>query len=105
MVHEQIVARGVRDQRVVEAIRRVPRHRFVSRDVELKDAYADSAIDIGFAQTTSHPFFVAAIEPFVSDPPAVLEIGTGLATRLPSSPFWLKKRSALMCPLIPTVGR
>ena len=71
-------ARGIRDERVLEAIARVPRHRFIdSRDVDL--AYGDFPIDIGMRQTVSQPYIVAymteALQLDAGD--TVLEIGTG----------------------------
>ncbi len=78
MVRTQIEARGVSDPRVLEALRSVPRHRFVPE--ELRDAaYQDRALPIGSGQTISQPYVVAAmtesIAPAVGD--RVLEVGTG----------------------------
>jgi len=78
MVRSQIAARDIRDPRVLEAMREVPRHRFVplaSRD----HAYEDRPLPIGFGQTISQPYIVAAmtelLRPKATD--RVLEIGTG----------------------------
>jgi protein-L-isoaspartate(D-aspartate) O-methyltransferase len=78
MVAEQIVARGVRDPRVLEAIRAIPRHRFVP--AHLADvAYEDSPLPIGFGQTISQPYIVAYMSEELRIEPRhrVLEIGTG----------------------------
>jgi protein-L-isoaspartate(D-aspartate) O-methyltransferase len=78
MVRTQIEARGVRDARVLAALRAVPRHRFVPEDVRHR-AYEDSALPIGFGQTISQPYVVAAmteaLRPAAGD--RVLEVGTG----------------------------
>jgi protein-L-isoaspartate(D-aspartate) O-methyltransferase len=78
MVRVQIEERGIRDERVLDAMRRVPRHEFVPK--ELCDrAYEDQPLPIGEEQTISQPYIVAAmlqhLELRASD--RVLEIGTG----------------------------
>jgi protein-L-isoaspartate(D-aspartate) O-methyltransferase len=78
MVKRQIEARGITDQRVLEAMRSVPRHLFVSE--ALRDqAYGDYPLPIGEQQTISQPYIVAemtqALELQSDD--RVLEIGTG----------------------------
>jgi protein-L-isoaspartate(D-aspartate) O-methyltransferase len=78
MVRTQIQARGIRDSRVLEAMRRVPRERFVpSRMAEF--AYEDSALPIEAEQTISQPFVVALMTEALQLGPddRVLEIGTG----------------------------
>ncbi|UCF81879.1 MAG: protein-L-isoaspartate(D-aspartate) O-methyltransferase [Acidobacteriota bacterium] len=78
MVREQLEARDITDKRVLEAMRTVPRHRFVPVD-ELRHAYADNPLPIGLGQTISQPYIVAVmtetLELKKSD--VVLEIGTG----------------------------
>jgi protein-L-isoaspartate(D-aspartate) O-methyltransferase len=78
MVEEEVVAAGVENKRVIEAIRRIPRHEFVPRSERTK-AYYDMALPIGSNQTISSPFIVAymteQLDPHDSD--RVLEIGTG----------------------------
>lgn len=78
MVREQIVARGIADPRVLEAMGRVPRHAFVPRGVRMQ-AYEDGPLPIGHGQTISQPYIVAfmtaALEPKPED--RVLEVGTG----------------------------
>ncbi len=58
VVREQIEARGVRDPRVLEAMRRVPRHRFVPPALQ-PQAYGDYPLPIGQGQTISQPYIVA----------------------------------------------
>jgi protein-L-isoaspartate(D-aspartate) O-methyltransferase len=78
MVRDQIEARGVRDPRVLEAMRTVPRHRFVP-DASLRQAYADHPLPIGEGQTISQPFIVASMTELLDPQPGdrVLEVGTG----------------------------
>ena len=78
MVQTQIAARGIKDPRVLEAMRKVPRHLFVEE--ALKDqAYGDYPLPIGEGQTISQPYIVAlmteALE--LKGPEKVLEVGTG----------------------------
>jgi protein-L-isoaspartate(D-aspartate) O-methyltransferase len=78
MVSQQLAARGIRDARVLAALARVPRERFVPEAV-FDQAYADQALPIGEGQTISQPFMVAlmteALE--LTGDERVLEIGTG----------------------------
>ena len=78
MVAEQLAARGIHDLRVLDAMRTVPRHEFVSDDFRAR-AYEDTPLPIGHAQTISQPYVVALMcELAASGPTArVLEIGTG----------------------------
>jgi protein-L-isoaspartate(D-aspartate) O-methyltransferase len=78
MVAEQIVARGVRDEGVLAALRRVPRHRFLPEAV--RDlAYEDRALPIEHGQTISQPYIVAVMSEAarVRTGDRVLEVGTG----------------------------
>jgi protein-L-isoaspartate(D-aspartate) O-methyltransferase len=78
MVERQLRARGIEDERVLEAMAEVPREEFVPE--ELRDrAYADSALPIGAEQTISQPWIVAAICQALElrGPELVLEVGTG----------------------------
>jgi protein-L-isoaspartate(D-aspartate) O-methyltransferase len=80
MVRTQIQGRGVADSLVLDAMRRVERHRFVrERDCEL--AYGDHPIDIGHGQTISQPYIVGYMTAALAIGPEsrVLEIGTGSA--------------------------
>ncbi|HMD83785.1 MAG TPA: protein-L-isoaspartate(D-aspartate) O-methyltransferase [Terriglobia bacterium] len=78
MVEEQIIARGIRDPRVLEALRKVPRHRFVPPEMQ-PSAYEDRALPIGLGQTISQPYVVAFMTEALELQPQdrVLEIGTG----------------------------
>ena len=78
MVRELIAARGVRDERVLAALRKTPRHLFV-KDHLRSQAYGDHALPIGSAQTISQPYIVARMSELLEVGPehSVLEIGTG----------------------------
>jgi len=78
MVREQIAARGVRDARVLEAMRKVPRHLFVPAELQMF-AHADGPLPIGHGQTISQPYIVAFMTEALQLKPddRVLEIGTG----------------------------
>jgi protein-L-isoaspartate(D-aspartate) O-methyltransferase len=78
MVRDLVAGRGVKDQRVLEAMRKVPRHLFV-RDHLRSQAYGDHALPIGAAQTISQPYIVARMTELLELAPhhSVLEIGTG----------------------------
>src|SRR5689334_6874026 len=89
MVSEQIAARGIHDVRVLDAMREVPRHEFVS-SADQQIAYADRALPIDAGQSISQPYIVALMTealrlpdrhaPDSVQPPVrtrVLEIGTG----------------------------
>src|SRR4029453_3128458 len=78
MVRDLLSARGIKDPRVLDAMRRVPRHLFV-RDHLHSQAYGDHALPIGAAQTISQPYVVARMSELLEIEPGntVLEIGTG----------------------------
>ena len=79
MVVRQLEARGIRDERVLEAMRQVPRHRFVDAAL-IEHAHDDSPLPIGEHQTISQPFMVALMSEALElhgESPRVLEIGTG----------------------------
>ena len=78
MIAEQIEARGVRDPRVLEALREVPRKEFVPEELEA-EAFADRPLPIGHGQTISQPYIVAIMTEMLGAGPddRVLEIGTG----------------------------
>jgi protein-L-isoaspartate(D-aspartate) O-methyltransferase len=78
MVADQIAARGVKDARVLDAMRSVPRHEFVPAAVR-SDAYGDTPLPIGFDQTISQPYIVALMTELARPAPTdrALEIGTG----------------------------
>src|SRR3954463_11791119 len=78
MIQQQVVERGIHDQRVINALRQIPRDKFFpngSRD----DAFADRAAPIGHGQTISQPYMVALMTSRldVRDGHTVLELGTG----------------------------
>jgi len=78
MVDEQLLARGIKDYRVLSAMRKVPRHLFV--DEELRgQAYGDYALPIGEGQTISQPYMVGVMTEALElkGDERVLEIGTG----------------------------
>jgi len=78
MVERQIAVRGVRDPRVLEALREVPRHLFVP-DEQKPHAYEDRALPIASGQTISQPYIVAIMTELLAPEPhhCILEIGTG----------------------------
>ena len=78
MVDEQILWRGVRDERVITAMRKVPRHEFLPEAIRGM-AYQDSALPLGEGQTMSQPYMVARMSELLGLQGAerVLEIGTG----------------------------
>ena len=78
MVGEQVAGRGVTDSRVLAAMRRVPRHRFVQEALRAR-AYGDHPLPIGEDQTISQPFIVGLMTSLLelTGREKVLEVGTG----------------------------
>lgn len=78
MVEQQIRERGVHDERVLEVMRRLPRHEFIP-EAQREQAYADSPLPIGEDQTISQPYIVAVMTAalHLTGKERVLEIGTG----------------------------
>jgi len=78
MVTQQLRARDIRDDRVLEAMRAVPRERFVPEPLRGR-AYEDAALPIGAGQTISQPYMVAAICQVLQlhGGELVLDVGTG----------------------------
>jgi protein-L-isoaspartate(D-aspartate) O-methyltransferase len=78
MVDEQLSSRNIQDLRVLETMRKVPRHAFVPESVEA-EAYRDTPLPIGQGQTISQPYIVALMAETLRVAPEtrVLEIGTG----------------------------
>jgi protein-L-isoaspartate(D-aspartate) O-methyltransferase len=78
MVHQQLELRDIRDERVLDAMRKIPRHEFVPKDSR-QQAYADAPLPIGDLQTISQPYIVALMTQLLELEPTdtVLEIGTG----------------------------
>ena len=78
MVEWQIEKRGIKNQPTLDAMRKIPRHKFVSTDM-MERAYDDSPLPIGYGQTISQPYIVAYMTAVINPEPGqkVLEIGTG----------------------------
>ena len=78
MVRRQIAARGIKDPRVLQAMRTIPRHLFVPEQLR-GQAYNDHPLPIGEGQTISQPYIVALMTELLEPKPGdkVLEIGTG----------------------------
>lgn len=78
MVREHVYGRGIRDERVLDAMLRVPRHLFIDRDAGV-EAYANHSYPIGFQQTMSQPYMVAYLTENLrlEGDERVLEVGTG----------------------------
>jgi protein-L-isoaspartate(D-aspartate) O-methyltransferase len=102
MVEEQIAARGLREARLLEAMRSVPRHCFVPPDYRHL-AYADGPLPIGSGQTISQPYIVALMTNLLSlsGEEKVLEIGTGsgyqaaILARLARQVYSIERHAAL----------
>ena len=75
---ERLREKGIRNERLLEVIRRTPRHLFVDEALSSR-AYEDTALPIGFNQTISQPYIVARMTEalLAASPQKVLEIGTG----------------------------
>jgi protein-L-isoaspartate(D-aspartate) O-methyltransferase len=93
MVEQVIIADGIKNSRVIEAIRNTPRHEFVPLD-QRQNAYYDMGLPIGEGQTISSPFIVAFMTEQLDPQPTdkVLEIGTGSGYQ-----------AAVLSPLVKTV--
>lgn len=78
MVDSQIAARGIRDHRVLSAMKEIPRHLFIPPPYD-KSAYQDCPLPIGNGQTISQPYIVALMTELLNPQPTdtVLEIGSG----------------------------
>ena len=78
MVDSQLLARGIKDQRVIEAMLTIPRHLFVE-EAMASQAYSDSPLPIGEKQTISQPYMVALMTELLAlnGTEKVLEVGTG----------------------------
>jgi len=78
MVRVQIMDRGVKDEAILKAMRKVPRHLFVPEEY-INEAYYDSPLPIGYNQTISQPYIVAYMTEVAKPDPSktALEIGTG----------------------------
>jgi protein-L-isoaspartate(D-aspartate) O-methyltransferase len=102
MVDRQLAGRGIRDPRVLDAMREVPRHFFVPQSMEA-EAYADQPLAVGEGQTISQPYIVALMTEMLAPDAAhrVLEIGTGsgyqaaILARLAAEVVTIERRAVL----------
>ncbi len=78
MIRQQVIERGIRDERVLAALRATPREKFFPQE-HLAEAFADRAAPIGHGQTISQPYIVALMTQRLDVRPGdrVLEVGTG----------------------------
>lgn len=78
MVERQIISRGIQNSKVIQAMLKVPRHKFVPEDLG-DSAYNDSPLPIGMEQTISQPYIVALMTELLNpkDGEKILEVGTG----------------------------
>lgn len=78
MVEEQLIPRGIKNQRVLDAFYKIERHKFIPEDLR-NSAYADFPMPIGEGQTISQPYIVALMTEYLglTGKEKVLEIGTG----------------------------
>ena len=105
MIDVQIAGRGIRDKRVLEALRVVPREAFVAEGFE-EFAYEDGPLPIGAGQTISQPYIVALMleAAELSPPDRVLEVGAGsgyaaaLASRVASRVYAIERQESLIAP-------
>lgn len=91
---QRLSEQGIRDARVLDRIRNVPRHQFVDEALSSR-AYEDTALPIGFGQTISQPYVVARMTEAVTvggTPERVLEVGTGCGYQ-----------TAVLAPLVATL--
>ena len=103
MVKNQIISRGIRDARVLKAMEKVPRDRFVDEAL-VGEAYNDHPLPIGHRQTISQPFIVALMTESLelSGQGKTLEIGTGsgyqtaILAELSKTVYTIEKISALL---------
>jgi protein-L-isoaspartate(D-aspartate) O-methyltransferase len=78
MVEQQLKSRGIKDERVLAAMAKVPREKFIPAD-QRAEAYQDGPLPIGYEQTISQPYIVAFMTEQLQPKPddRILEIGTG----------------------------
>jgi protein-L-isoaspartate(D-aspartate) O-methyltransferase len=104
MVERQLRPRGIRDQRVLAAMRRVPREQFVPRPIAY-EAYGDNALPIDCEQTISQPVIVALMTEALqlTGSEKVLEVGTGsgyqtaILAELAGAVFSIERHADLSC--------
>ncbi|MBE9514218.1 MAG: protein-L-isoaspartate(D-aspartate) O-methyltransferase [Chloroflexi bacterium] len=102
MVESQLMRRGIKDRRVLDAMRQVPRHLFIPKD--MRDlAYCDGPLPIGQGQTISQPYIVALMTELLelTGQEKVLELGTGsgyqaaILSRLVSQVYSVERHATL----------
>ena len=102
MVESQLARRGIKDKRVLDAMRQVPRHLFVPKDTRGL-AYCDGPLPIGQGQTISQPYIVALMTELLelTGQEKVLELGTGsgyqaaILSRLVGQVYSVERHAAL----------
>jgi len=102
MIESQLVRRGIKDKRVLDAMRQVPRHLFVPKDTRGL-AYCDGPLPIGQGQTISQPYIVALMTELLelTGEEKVLELGTGsgyqaaILSRLVGQVYSVERHAAL----------
>jgi protein-L-isoaspartate(D-aspartate) O-methyltransferase len=102
MVESQLARRGIRDKRVLDAMRQVPRHLFIPKDMRGL-AYCDGPLPIGHGQTISQPYIVALMTELLelTGQETVLELGTGsgyqaaILSRLVRQVYSIERHAAL----------
>lgn len=105
MVHEQLLRRGINDDRVLQAMARVSRERFIAPELRA-EAYTDQPLAIGYGQTISQPYVVARIAELLqlTGNERVLDVGAGsgyqaavLAELVPAGRVFAIERIAELC--------
>src|ERR1700722_18998699 len=78
MIEKQLEKRGIHDERVLEAMRRIPREEFIPEKMR-GDAYVDAPVAIGFGQTITQPYMTALMAELLelTGDEKVLDVGTG----------------------------
>ncbi|MCX6025893.1 MAG: protein-L-isoaspartate(D-aspartate) O-methyltransferase [Chloroflexi bacterium] len=112
MVEEQISARGIHDERVLAALRTVPRHAFLPEHLR-QDAYLDTPLPIGSHQTISQPYIVALMTELLGldGDERVLEVGTGsgyqaaVLSLLAREVFTIERRAELAARALQVLAR
>jgi protein-L-isoaspartate(D-aspartate) O-methyltransferase len=112
MVEEQIAARGIHDERVLAALRAVPRHAFLPEHLR-QDAYLDTPLPIGSHQTISQPYIVALMTELLGldGDERVLEVGTGsgyqaaVLSLLAREVFTIERRAELAARALQVLAR
>lgn len=102
MVENQLVRRGIKDKRVLDAMRQVPRHLFIPKDTRGL-AHCDGPLPIGHGQTISQPYIVALMTELLelTGQETVLELGTGsgyqaaILSRLVRQVYSIERHAAL----------